>query len=473
MPASGEDRAVRTKLFTLVVACAGVAAIVWLAQGRASKAPKAVDGGSISESARALAGVDAPVESEPRESSTREELAPAPASSAVSSTRRCVGRVVLADGEPVAGVRLELEAQLDPAHPAVWVGSALTKDDGRFLVDLSEEWSPDMPVWVVMLEPAGLGQDPRPFRVDANDPIEVVLPGCRVTVHVFQPDGRPAQLANVRARSLDAGVRLAKSLSDLGGRTDVKGRARLDFVEPLQVELWAESWDGSLRSAPLEYAVRTGGRSNAVELELAPKPLRGAIEVFVTDDRGAPVEEFRAEAMRVDDPKSRRVGIADGTRASLFLEDLAPGRYTVRPYVWPSDPPPLYVFGEAQEVEVESATHIAPARFEAKLCAGVTVKLQRLDGFAPLRVAVRLDEEGAPWRELQGWTRTLASETGAVGARTWVMDVLTVSGDYSCAPLTPGWYEVRFVSESSREVLATRGPVRLEAGRFESLAVDL
>ncbi len=465
----------RTKLFTLALACVALAASVWLLRERDAEAPAAVGGAPSSESARAHVDIEAPVEFEPRGDSTREELAPTPAASAVSSARRCEGRVLLSDGEPVAGVRLELEAQLDPTQPAVWVGSALTKDDGRFLLDLSDEWSPDKPVQVVMLEPARLGQDLRTFRVDAKSPIEVVLPGCRVTARVFQPDGRPAQSALVRARSLDAGVRLAVSLPDFGSGTDAKGCVRLDFVEPLELELRAESWDGSLVSAPLEYAVQRGGRSNAVELELAPKPRRGAIEVFVTDDRGAPVEHVRAEAIRVDGPKSRSVGVADGTRAPIVLEDLAPGRYTVRLSEWRSDPPPLYVFDEPREVEVESATHIAQARFTAKLCAGVTVKLQRLDGFAPLRVAVRPDEAGAPWRELQGWSRTHSrvNEKGVTEATTWVKDVLTVSGDYSCAPLTPGWYEVRFVSDSSREVLATRAPVRLKAGSFESLAVDI
>jgi hypothetical protein len=469
MRASGEDRAVRIGLSTLVVACVVLAAIVWVMRGRPPKAPASVEVGSSGEPARAFAVLDGP-----GDISTREELAPTPGSSTVSTARRCVGRVVLSDGEPVAGVRLEVEAQLDPTRPAVWVGSALTKDDGRFLVDLSEEWSPDKPVQVVMLEPA-LGQDLRLFRVDANDPIEVVLPGCRVTVSVFQPDGRPAQLAWTRARALDAAARWATKVPNWQTQTDGHGRARLDFVEALELELWAESSDGSLSSAPVKYAVQPGGRSNVVDFVLTTKPPLGAIGVFVTDDRGAPVEEFRAEALRVDDPKWRRVGMADGTRSSLLLEDLAPGRYTVRLYAWHSDPPPLYVFGEPQEIDVESTTHIARARFEARLCAGVTVNLQRLDGFAPLRVEVRSDEEGAPWRDLQGWTRTFSSagEKGHLETRTYMSGVLTVSGEYSCAPLTPGWYEVRFVSESSKEVLATRGPVRLEAGRFEPLVVEL
>ncbi len=309
------------------------------------------------------------------------------------------GRVVGADGAPVAGAFVGLAASSrNGASQQVSTGSAVADAEGRFRVEDLDRAA----IHALSAFAPGRGRIQRtvaPPRdgVDVMDVGDVLLPAARaIEGVVLRPDGTPSAGVDVRLAGPGA------PSGGLGGgedrRTDDLGRFRYSDLGPGDYVVEARIPGAS----PLTANVTLTADRDVTDVVLPPKHAGDAIAVQVVDDAGTPIPHTivlgygsqHDELCRVETDDAGRARLrrpSKGKLARLLVGAPIPGPWLISSEV-PIDP------------------NVAEQRLVVERGAYVPVQVLDADG-RPLvgaRLHVEPPERGTVWSGTDGDGRTQA-----------------------------------------------------------------
>ena len=354
---------------------------------------------------------------------------------------RVTGRVVDAEGEPVAGADVSLSKEGTrmviggSALPGAPVGSAATDAEGRFTIDGLEAGAMTLEVTARGFLPAQrAGIQVREGEEAAG--IEVVLDrGAVVSGRVLDASGLAVDGARLSVVEQGAAgpMRFGRGLVISGG----DGSYRLEGVEPGQRSVAAEHEDYPRAVRDLE--VRPG--DNRLDIRLG----RGVeVEGLVLDVAGRPVEGAAVELVAAGSFRGGSQATSDAAGAFRFV-GVAPGAYRLQ-----GRKPGFATASLPEEVQVGA---LPVGGLELRLDAGGAIR-GRLVGLTPEEISR---------------ARVLALPgTGGSGVR---LDLaagrVDYTGEYRIEPLAPGdWTVIAEVSDGGRRA---QGRATLAPGTSEAV----
>ncbi|RMH01690.1 MAG: carboxypeptidase regulatory-like domain-containing protein [Planctomycetota bacterium] len=386
--------------------------------------------------------------------------------------RTLSGRVLDAEGRPVARASLRLEPLATGPGPMRFLGGARTvaDEDGGFefrrVAAGDYALVAEAPAGSARIEPLTLG--------DRNEPVEVRLSGGdALVVAVRDAAGRPVVGAKVRARSAAAAdafpapagagrIRFRRGPgSGRTGNTDPAGEIRFLGLEPGPWSLRVSA-DG-FADRDLEVQVRGEGEQRE-EVVLLPA---SSLVVRVVDTTGAPVAGAGLELRATEPDRSLRSSVRADDWGVAVWRGLEPGSYAL----FPNSGPQVFQFEEGGNSIGISWSGDEPAAAEAP---ALTLEIEPgeaaeeelvLASKAVLRV--RVTRFGEP---VAGATVALAPDQGDAGL--FALDSIggsraTTDGDgwASLPPVEAGRYQLS--ARAAPQSPPTREEVQLVPGPQE------